>query len=130
MTIQQKRKVHTIIHSASALAGGIGAGLAQLPCADSAAIVPIQITMVISLGAVFGIRLNQITATSSLATATATMTGRSISQILVGWIPVIGNVFNATVAAAITQVIGWTVACDFDKRTNVNLKGKSNKDNM
>lgn len=122
MTDEQKAKCHSIIHSASIGAGGIGAGFAQLPCSDSLAIVPIQVTMVILLGAVFGIRLNQSTAEATLSTATATMAGRGISQILVGWIPGIGNAINAATAMGITETIGWSVANDFAKRTDRSIR--------
>lgn len=116
MTPEQNKKCHAIIHSASLAAGGVGAGLAQLPGTDNAVIVPIQVTMTIALGNVFGIGLTESTAKSALATATATTVGRGISQFLVGWIPGFGNVFNATTAAAITETIGWALAKDFHNR--------------
>jgi len=114
MTDEQRTKCHAIIHAAAAASGGVGAGLAQLPCSDSLAIIPIQVSMCLSLGAVFGIRLNQSTAEATLATATATMAGRGISQVLIGWLPVVGNIINATTAASVTEIIGWGVASDFD----------------
>ena len=115
MTDKQKKKCRAIIHSASVSAGVVGAGLAQLPGSDNAVIVPIQITMTIALGAVFGKKLTKSAATSSLATATASTAGRAISQFLVGWVPGIGNAINAATAAGITEAIGWAVARDFDK---------------
>ena len=128
MTLAQKTKCNLIIHTTSTLAAGIGASLAQLPCSDSLAIVPLQITMIISLGAVFGIRLNQSTATATLGSATATMLGKSISQVLIGWLPIVGNVFNALTATVITETIGWTAANDFACRINNSYKStkKSN----
>lgn len=116
MTDEQKTKCHAIIHAASATTAGIGAGLAQLPGSDNAAIVPIQVAMVISLGAVFGIELTESAAKATLATATATMVGRGVSQVLVGWIPGFGNAFNAATAAGVTETIGWTVAKNFAKQ--------------
>lgn len=124
MTRKQKKKCHAIIHTASAAAATIGAGLAQLPGSDNAAIVPIQVTMIISLGAVFGMSLDKSTAKATLATMTATTAGRGISQFLVGWIPGFGNALNASTAAALTEAIGWAIANDFknnspDKKQNV-----------
>lgn len=116
MTDEQNVKCHAIIHSASVAAGGVGAGLAQLPGSDNAIIVPIQITMTISLGAVFRIKLDESAAKATLATATASMTGRAISQFLVGWIPGLGNAVNAATAAGITESIGWALANDFSSR--------------
>ena len=115
MTDKQRKKSRMIIHTASAAAAAVGAGLAQLPGTDNAVIVPIQVTMTISLGAVFGKKLSKSTATSALATATASTAGRAISQFLVGWVPGIGNAINATTAAGVTEAIGWAIANDFDK---------------
>jgi len=103
MTDEQNVKCHEIIHFASAAAGGIGAGLAQLPGSDNAVIVPIQIAMTISLGAVFEIKLDESAAKATLATATASMAYRAIYQSLVGMIPKFGN---AATAASITESIG------------------------
>ena len=116
MTNKQKKRCRTIIHGASAAAGGVGAGLAQLPGSDNAVIVPIQVGMIISLGAVFGMTLTDSAAKATLATTTATMVGRGISQFVLGWVPVIGNAINATTAAGVTEAIGWTIARDFEKQ--------------
>ncbi len=96
-------------------AAGVGAGFAQLPASDNAMIVPIQAGMILSLGAVYGIELTQTVTKTLLATSTATMVGRGISQVLVGWIPGIGNVINATTAGGITETIGWTIVKNFAK---------------
>lgn len=121
MTKVQNRKCHVIIHSAATGAAAVGAGLAQLPGSDNAMIVPMQAGMILSLGAVFGIELTETVAKTLLATTTATMVGRGISQGLVGWIPGIGNVFNATTAAGVTEMIGWTIAKNFAKSKSVNF---------
>ncbi len=113
MTPDQEAKCHGIIHSASVAAAGIGAGLAQIPVSDNALITPIQLAMTISLGAVFGVELTKSAAQASVASATAATVGRGFSQVLVGWIPIIGNVINATTAATITEAIGWLLANEF-----------------
>ena len=113
MTTSQRNQCHTIIHSASALAAGVGFAGAQIPTADNLILVPIQITMIISLGAVFGRELSESAAKSALATAMTTIAGRGISQWLVGWIPLYGNIVNASTAAAVTEGIGWAIATDF-----------------
>ncbi len=113
MTKSQKKKCHSIIHTASAAAAGAGAGLAQIPGSDNAVIIPIQTTMIISLGAVFGITLTETAAKATLATTTATFVGRGVSQFLVGWIPGVGNAVNATTAAGVTEAIGWMLAEEF-----------------
>lgn len=116
MTRKQKSQCHAIIHAASTAAAGAGAGLAQVPGSDNAIITPIQLTMTISLGRVFDIELTESAAKAALASAAASTLGRTISQVLLGWIPGVGNVINAGTAAAITEAIGWALAKDFSKR--------------
>lgn len=113
MTSDQENKCNVIIHGASVAAGAAGAGLAQLPGSDNAVIVPIQVGMIIALGAVFEIELTQSAALATLGTATATLVGRGVSQWLVGWIPVVGNIVNAGTAAGVTETIGWAIAKNF-----------------
>lgn len=113
MTADQRGKCHAIIHTASASAAAIGAGLAQLPGSDNAAITPIQLAMTVSLGAVFGIQLTQSAAAAALASVTAATVGRAVSQVLVGWIPGLGNAINASTAAALTESVGWLLAKEF-----------------
>ena len=113
MTADQRSKCHAIIHAAPASAAAIGAGLAQLPGSDNAAITPIQLAMTVSLGAVFGIQLTQSAAAAALASVTAATVGRAVSQVLVGWIPGLGNAINASTAAALTESVGWLLAKEF-----------------
>jgi uncharacterized protein (DUF697 family) len=95
--------------------------MAQVPGSDNTLIVPIQIGMIISLGAVSGIELNESSVKAALATASATLVGRGISQVLIGWIPGIGNVINATTAFAVTESIGWAVANGFAAKKSLGL---------
>jgi len=114
MTKKQKDKCHTIIHAAAVAASGAATGLAQIPGADNAAILPIQVAMVVSLGEVFGKSVTKTTATSLLSTALASTAGRFISQVLIGWIPGVGNMVNAGTAFTVTEAVGWSIANHFD----------------
>lgn len=116
MTKSGKLKCHAIIHSASASAAAVGAGLAQLPGSDNAVITPIQLVMTVSLGRVFGIELTESAAKAALASVAAATVGRTASQLLVGWIPGAGNIVNACTAATITEAIGWMLAADFSRQ--------------
>lgn len=118
MTKKQKILCNTIIHSASAGAASVGAGLAQIPTSDSAVIVPIQLAMTVSLGKVFGIKLSRASAKSAMGTGMTTLIGRATSQVLVGWIPGAGNVINAATAASITEALGWILAKEFEDEAN------------
>jgi hypothetical protein len=44
------------------------------------------------------------------------MIGRGISEWLVGWVPVLGNLFDALTAAVIIEVLGWVVAREFQRQ--------------
>ncbi|MHB1153752.1 MAG: hypothetical protein ACYCWE_02930 [Eubacteriales bacterium] len=122
MTKEQKIKCHVIIHGASAAAAGVGAGLAQIPLSDNVIITPIQIGMIISLGAVIEIHLSKSAATAILATVATGTIGRGISQVLLGWIPGVGNTVNASTAAAITEAAGWATMKYFENLSDTEKK--------
>lgn len=111
----QKVKCNSIIHGASVAAGGVGTGLAQIPLADNAVITPIQVTMIVSLGKVFDRRVTESAAKAIIASAAASIAGRSISQVVFGWIPGLGNAINTATAAGLTEAIGW-IAVDHFRR--------------
>ena len=106
-------KCKAIIHGASTACGGVGTELAQVPAPDNAVIVPIQVRMIIGLGAIFDLNITESTAKSIIASAGATIAGRNVSQFLVGWIPGIGNAINAATAAKVTEAIGWLAVSNF-----------------
>jgi len=107
------QKMHGIIHTASAGAAAVGAGLAQVPGSDAPIIAGIQTTMIIAIAQEYGVSLTKTAAADLLLTFTATAVGRGISQALVGWIPGWGNVVNASTAAAITESVGWAADAYF-----------------
>jgi uncharacterized protein (DUF697 family) len=119
---EQMGKCHAIIHTASVAAGGVGTGLAQLPLADNIVLAPIQITMVISIGSVFGIKVTEGMAKGILSTLAASFIGRSVSQVLVGWMPVIGNIINTATAASLTEAVGWLAVKHFQTLSQKNKK--------
>ena len=105
--MMSKKGVHVLIHSASVAAGGVGAGLAQIPGADAPVLMSIQAGMVMGIAAQYDVSLQKTAAADLVLTFAAAMAGRGISQLLLGWFPVLGNALNATTAAAITEAIGW-----------------------
>ena len=109
-------KCNKIIHGASVACGGVGTGLAQIPASDNAVIVPIQIGMIVALGGVFDLNITESAAKSIIASAGASVAGRTVSQFLVGWIPGIGNAINTATAAGITEAIGWLAVKNFYDR--------------
>ena len=107
--------VHVIIHSASA-AAGVGAGLAQLPGSDAPVLVGLQTGMILGIAQHHGASITKTAAADLVLTFAAEMTGRGISQFLIGWLPGIGNAINASTAAAITEAIGWSADTYFRKK--------------
>lgn len=114
MTRKQRIKCHAVIHTASVAAGGVGAGLAQIPGSDNAVITPIQFAMTVSLGEIFDIKFTDSAAAAALTTLTGSTVGRGISQALIGWLPGMGNAVNCTTAAGITETLGWMLVKQFD----------------
>jgi uncharacterized protein (DUF697 family) len=100
-------KIHTIIHGAATAAAAAGAGLAQIPGSDNLVITPIQVAMIIAIGEVHNQQLSKSVALTVLSSASAGVAGRTVSQVVVGWIPGWGNAVNASTAFAITEAIGW-----------------------
>lgn len=113
MTEKQRNLCHGIIHSFSAAAAGVGAGMAQLPASDTVIISGLQVSMIIALGEVFGLEISESSAKGAIGSGVAATAGRTVSQILVGWIPGIGNAINAATAASITEALGWFFADKF-----------------
>ena len=112
MTTRSQR-VHAIVHTASVASAGVGAGLAQLPGSDAPVLMGIQTAMIVGIASVYQCSLDQVAAPKLLLTFTARMVGRGLSQLLVGWLPGLGNVINATTAAGLTEAAGWAADAYF-----------------
>ncbi|MGA9666702.1 MAG: hypothetical protein WBQ69_09670 [Gallionella sp.] len=107
------QRVHGIIHSASIACAG---GLSQVPESHSAAIVPIQTTMIVAIAAEHGIEITSAAAADLLLKFAETVRSRQLPvgrQALVGWVPGIDNATNDSKAAALTEAIGWAANTHF-----------------
>lgn len=126
---EQKKKCRVIIHGASAAAAAACAGIAQIPLADNAVLAPIQVGMIISLAKVFDQDLGKGAAQGLLSTFAATFVGRSVTQVLFGWIPLAGNAINSATAATLTESIGWMAvdrfAADCDRERKATFTKES-----
>lgn len=111
-----QKKCHGIIHGAAVACGGVGTGLAQIPASDSVVITPIQIGMITALAKVFDLDITEGAAKGIIASAGAGLAGRTASQFLVGWIPIVGNAINTATAAGLTEAIGWIAVQHFYER--------------
>jgi len=109
MPYLERTRSRRIIHLA-AIAGALAAFImAQLPASDNLILVPIEVIMVIRLGSVFHVDLKKSISTSFVVGNIATLVGRGISEFLVGWIPVAGNIIDALTAAAVIEFFGHAV---------------------
>ncbi len=61
------------------------------------------------LGTVFKIRIRLSYKIALTLGTAATMIGRGLSEFLVGWIPIFGNVFDALTAIEVIELLGWIV---------------------
>jgi uncharacterized protein (DUF697 family) len=110
-------KRHALIHAAAAACAAVGGGLAQAPGADTAVITPIQVAMIVALGAEHGTPISKTAAAELILPFSAAAVGRGLSQCLLGWVPGLGNVVNAITAAALTEAIGWAADAYFAEGT-------------
>lgn len=114
-------KCHMTIHSAAAACGSIGAA-PHIPLSDSFIITPIQVGMLVSLSQIFGAKITRAAAQSILSSYISSTVGRSISQLMVGWIPGVGNVVNLVTAVSLTEFIGWSFAREYAENRKFNIR--------
>ena len=107
LTCEEREKCRSIIHMASGAAALVGSGMAQIPLSDAVLIAPIQVKMLTALGTVFDINLTESAAKGLFASLSTSCVGRAASQLLGGWIPIWGNILNASTAAGLTEAVGW-----------------------
>jgi uncharacterized protein (DUF697 family) len=116
-------KIRLIIHTAAAATAAVGGGLAQVPGSDAAVITPIQAAMIVAIGAEHGAPITKSAAAELILPFSAAALGRGASQLLLGWLPGLGNAINAATAAALTEAIGWAADAYF---ANGAASGRSN----
>ncbi|QBO37156.1 DUF697 domain-containing protein [Periweissella cryptocerci] len=104
MTAVQQKQVGKIIHGSSIAAAGVGA--APIPFVDALPITALQINMIIQIGKVF----DQYIAKSALMGITQALAVTAAGRGVVALVPVVGWGVNATVAGALTEALGWSVA--------------------
>lgn len=121
MTSKQLKECNIAIHMASAAAAASGA--IPLPGVDAVPISTAQITMVIALGKIFDQKLSESAAKGMLSATVSTFVGRN----LIKMIPIAGWGASATVAAGVTEALGWIVAADFAKMSR-NRNAETEKD--
>ena len=113
VSLQLKRtRAHLAVASAAVTAAAVGA--TPIPFADALLLVPLQVGMLASISAVWGLPVDQAflsTVISSAATSVgATFAGRSLVGALLKLMPgggsLVGGAINASTAALMTTVFG------------------------
>ena len=107
---------HLIIHATSTAAASVGA-LSPFPGSDAPVLMSLQSAMILAIAGHYGVQMTQMAAAEMVLTFNATMTGRTLSQVLIGWIPGLGNAANAATAAAITEAVGWMAVRWFEQES-------------
>lgn len=112
MTKDQVAKCNGAIHFAS-VATGLEA-FVPVPGVDAVPITMTQITMIITLGKVFGQKVSESAAKAIISAAASTFVGRSLVKL----IPGVGWAASSAVAIGVTEAIGWTAAVDFANQSS------------
>lgn len=103
----KRRRAHEIVAAAAGAAATAGA--TPIPFADAIILVPIQITMLASITAVFGVPLSQAFLSALIASSTtsvaATMGGRAIVTGLLKFIPGVGTAAGAAISAVTASTL-------------------------
>ena len=94
------------IISTAATAAGAAVFANPVPISDFLILVPIQIGMVIKLGAIYGETIDKQSAVEIVTTLGAGVATRVIFQTVVSWVPGVKNVLGPPVASAATYGIG------------------------
>lgn len=110
----KRKRSRVIVAGAAATAAGIGA--TPIPFSDAALIVPVQVGMLASISATYGLPLSVASlgtlVASTVGGAAAALTGRAIVGGLLKMVPrtgwVVGGAISSSTAAAITTAFGET----------------------
>jgi len=102
-SLESKKKLaHAAV--ATAVAASFGEGFAPIPFSDAALLVPTQITMIVSITAIFGIDINKSFLagfiSSTLGAGSATILGKTIVSNLLKLIPGVGTALGGTISGS------------------------------
>ena len=111
---------------ATATTAAAGAGAVPIPLSDAAVIIPIQVTMIASLAALYGLREEAIK--QSALPFVARLAGVFLATSLLKLIPGLGSAINATVAATLTGAMGLYVKSNFEDSAIAKIEGRPASD--
>ena len=105
--------VHRVIHAAALHSAGVGACLAHMPGWDAPVLAGIQAKLVVAIGEHYGVAVQLAEADELVARFRDAMPCRVVVPLVMGRVPVVGNVVNASTAAAFTRDVGWAAVGHF-----------------
>lgn len=121
----KRSEAMTIIMTYSATTAA-SAGLNPVPMSDALLIVPQQMAMAASLAKLYGFGSMGEMVVSMLKGQILSLVGRQLAASLTKFIPVLGQIINASVAAAITGALGLALVEVYERAVDGYLKtGKS-----
>jgi small GTP-binding protein len=101
----------------SYIAGSFGAGFTPIPFADAAVLVPIQVTMLAHITAIFGIKIEKALLSSLVAsiggTGGATFLGRYIVSNILKLIPGVGTAIGGAISGATAAILTTALATSY-----------------
>lgn len=110
------------IHTASAAAVGVSAS--PIPFSDSALLIPIQTTMIMSIYKSYNQEISEGFLQGALKATAVSALGKGVAGNLLKLVPGVGTVagafINAGVAVAFTEAMGFGVANALENSTNDN----------
>lgn len=124
----KRKSAHQVVGVAAASAAAVAA--TPIPVADAPAILAVQAGMMRRIATIFDVAVSAQVVFTALAQIAATAAGRTIAAAIMKVIPGAGSVINASVAAAITAVLGnaWMELCERDWAGSIDLNALSSEE--
>lgn len=119
---------------ATAITASFAEGFAPIPFADAALLIPTQITMLASITAVFGVKVDSRTLlsflTGVLGTAGNTFIGRAIAGNLLKLVPFSGSVVGGTISGGTAALLTGALGEAYIKLLEKMALGQLKSDNL
>lgn len=118
----KKKQITKWILAATTAAAGVGA--APIPFADAPALAALQGTLVWKILRTYNVQVSNSTVTGLLSSIGVSQVGRWLCGQILKFVPVLGSIANASVAAALTFALGKAVDIICQKQAAQMLNGQ------
>ncbi|WP_414840300.1 YcjF family protein [Carnobacterium sp. TMP28] len=110
------------------IASSFGVGFMPIPFSDASILVPMQLTLLAHITAIFGISMDKATITSMLAaiggTGGATYAGRYIVSTIIKLVPGVGTIIGGVISGATASIMTTALALSYIEVLTVIAKGE------